>query len=356
MLQHFTQVLSNFLGITFLGNTLKQYAVSLIIFLIGILFIKVLEHYIIKALLNLTKKTKNSIDDLIVNAIRKHTLPLFYYAAFYISIRSLKFSKLIIQILDAIGVAIVAIFIILIIIQIIDYALAQYVKKHEKDRNLFMLKGLLPAVKVTIWIIGIIFFLENLGFNVSTLAAGLGIGGVAIALGAQSILGDLFSYFSIIFDRPFELGDFIIIGDHMGTVEYIGIKTTRIRSLGGEQIVLSNTDLTGSRIRNYKRMKHRRIVFKLGLTYDTTGEQLKKVPLIIEKIIKENPKTTFDRAHFVSFDDFCLTIEVVYNVLDGDYNLYMDIQQEINLKIKEAFESHNLEFAFPTQTIEVKQK
>ncbi|MFC1599390.1 mechanosensitive ion channel family protein, partial [Candidatus Omnitrophota bacterium] len=211
----------------------------------------------------------------------------------------------------------------------------------------------LSVSKFLIWGLAIIFFLDNLGFKVSTVIAGLGIGGVAVALAAQAVLGDLFSYFAIIFDRPFEIGDFIIIGEYLGTIEHIGVKTTRIRSLGGEQLVFSNTDLTNSRVRNYKRMQKRRVVFKLGVTYQTSLDQLKAVPGIIEKAIKSIDNTTFDRAHFLSYGDFSLVLEVVYYVLTGDYNKYMDIQQSINFAIKEEFEKRGIEFAYPTQTLYV---
>ena len=215
------------------------------------------------------------------------------------------------------------------------------------------LQGILKITKLIIWGIAIVFFLDNMGFKISAVIAGLGIGGVAIALAAQAVLGDLFSYFAIIFDRPFEAGDFIIIGEYLGTIEHIGIKTTRIRSLGGEQLVFSNTDLTNSRVRNYKRMQKRRVLFKLGVTYQTSSQQLESIPKIIEKIIKSVKNTVFDRAHFSSYGDFNLIFEIVYYVMSADYNKYMDIQQEINYAIKKEFESHAIEFAYPTQTLHV---
>jgi small-conductance mechanosensitive channel len=193
--------------------------------------------------------------------------------------------------------------------------------------------------------------MDNLGFEISAVIAGLGIGGIAVALAAQAVLGDLFSYFSILFDKPFELGDFVIVDGHMGTIEHIGIKTTRIRSLGGEQLIFSNTDLTGSRLRNYKRMEQRRIVFKLGVTYQTPIEKLKGIPSVIKNIITNIEETRFDRAHFSGFGDFSLDFEVVYHVLTGDYNRYMDTQQDINLQIAEEFERQGIEFAYPTQTL-----
>ncbi|MFH1246058.1 MAG: mechanosensitive ion channel domain-containing protein, partial [Candidatus Omnitrophota bacterium] len=154
-------------------------------------------------------------------------------------------------------------------------------------------------------------------------------------------------------DRPFEIGDFIIIEDFLGTIEHIGIKTTRIRSLSGEQVIFSNTDLTGSRVRNYKRMDKRRVVFKLGVTYQTSLKQLKSIPQIIEKIIKSIPDTLFDRAHFFAYGDSSLVFETVYYILSNDYNKYMDIQQMINLSIKENFDAEKIEFAYPTQTLYV---
>ncbi len=172
-----------------------------------------------------------------------------------------------------------------------------------------------------------------------------------MALAAQAILQDLFSYFSIIFDRPFDVGDFIIVDSFMGTVEYVGIKTTRIRSLSGEQVVFSNTDLTNSRVRNYKRMELRRVVFGFGVVYETPLDKLRKIPQIVEDVIKSIEQTRFDRAHFFKYGDFSLDFEVVYYVLSSDYNKYMDIQQEINLKIKEEFEREGIEFAYPTQLL-----
>ncbi|MEE9594372.1 MAG: mechanosensitive ion channel family protein, partial [Candidatus Hydrothermarchaeales archaeon] len=213
------------------------------------------------------------------------------------------------------------------------------------------LKAIRPVIKVFIWGFGVIFLLDNLGFEISTVVAGLGIGGIAVALAAQAVLGDLFSYFAIMIDRPFEIGDFIIVGDYLGTVEHVGIKTTRIRSLGGEQLVFSNTDLTNSRVRNYKRMEKRRVLFTMGVTYQTSHEKLKEIPTVIRDIIENISDTVFDRAHFSSYGDFSLVFEVAYYVASGDYKKYMDIQQEINLKIKEEFEKRGIEFAYPTQTV-----
>jgi len=207
-----------------------------------------------------------------------------------------------------------------------------------------------------VWSIAGVFILDNLGYNISAVVAGLGISGIAVALAAQTILGDLFNYFVILFDRPFKRGDFVIIDDFLGVIVHIGIKTTRIQSLWGEELVFSNTDLTSSRIKNYKKMEKRRVLFKLGVTYQTTSEQIKKIPQIIRGIIEKVEDTIFDRAHFQSYGDFSLDIESVYYVIGNDYNKYMDIQQQINFAIKEAFEKEGIEFAYPTRTLFVNKE
>lgn len=207
------------------------------------------------------------------------------------------------------------------------------------------------AGKLVVWALFLLLALANLGINVTHLAAGLGLGGIAIALALQTILGDLFASLSIVLDRPFALGDFVVIGDAMGTVEHIGLRTTRIRSLSGEQLVFSNGELLKSRIRNFQRMQERRVLFTLGITYDTPYEKVVSVPQIIQEILEAQPGVRFDRAHFKAFGDFSLVFESVYFVLDPDYNRYMDVQAATNLLLFKRFEEAGIEFAFPTQTI-----
>jgi small-conductance mechanosensitive channel len=205
--------------------------------------------------------------------------------------------------------------------------------------------------RVLMWSVLALVALANLGVDVSALVAGLGVGGVAVALATQNILGDLFASFSILLDKPFIPGDFIIVGDFMGTIEQIGIKTTRIRSLSGEQIVFANNDLLQSRLRNYKRMSERRVSFRLGVTYQTSAEELRAIPGMLSEIVRAQERTRFDRAHFAEYGDFALMYEVVYYVLDADYGLYMDIQQAINFALHERFSAAGIEFAYPTQTL-----
>lgn len=206
-------------------------------------------------------------------------------------------------------------------------------------------------VRVAIWSVVLLLTLDNLGVDITALVAGLGIGGIAVALALQNVLGDLLASLSITLDKPFVVGDFVIVDDFKGNVEYIGIKSVRLRSLSGEQIVMSNADLLSSRLRNYGRMYERRVVFTLGVTYETPREKVEAIPGMIRDIVSAQKDVRFDRSHFASFGPASLDYEVVYYVLSAEYNRYMDIQQEINFRILEAFEQHGIEFAYPTQKI-----
>ncbi len=223
-------------------------------------------------------------------------------------------------------------------------------REHEPARvSTIALLGFLA--QVALWTTVLLLILANLGIDITALVAGLGIGGVAVALAVQNILGDLFASLSIILDKPFVVGDFLAVGDFLGSVEHIGIKTTRLRSLSGEQLVFSNNDLLTSRIRNFGRMRERRVVFKLGVTYQTPRDRLQEIPDMIRAAVEAADKTRFDRAHFSEYGNFSLNFETVYYVLSNEFNVHMDIQQAIFLQIHEAFEKAGIEFAYPTQTL-----
>ena len=337
---------------TFLDNRVADYAICISIFLGGFIVIKILQHVILRHLKKWAEKTATTLDDFIIRIAQKILLPLAYFGVLYLSVNTLALNPLLKRGIDIAIMAILTVFVARLATILITHGLDIYWIQRGKEATLKKsLDGILRVAKLVVWGLAITFLLDNLGFKISAVIAGLGIGGIAVALAAQAILGDLFSYFAILFDRPFEIGDFIIIGEYLGTIEHIGIKTTRIRSLGGEQVVFSNKDLTNSRVRNYKRMGKRRVVFKLGVTYQTPLEKLKIIPGIIEKVIKNVKDTTFDRAHFGSYGDFSLVFEIVYYVMSRDYNKYMDIQQEINFAINEEFEKKDIQFAYPTQTV-----
>lgn len=211
------------------------------------------------------------------------------------------------------------------------------------------------VVRAALWSVVLLVLLDNIGVNVTALVAGLGVGGIAVALAAQNILGDLFASLSIILDKPFVVGDFLAIGEHLGSVEKVGIKTTRLRSLSGEQLVFSNNDLLSSRIRNFGRMYERRVVFSIGVTYQTSADRLERIPEMLKEAVESQDDVRFDRAHFQKYGDFALIFEVVYYVQSSEYNKYMDIQQAVNLKIFRDFEDAGIEFAYPTQTLYLQQ-
>lgn len=206
-------------------------------------------------------------------------------------------------------------------------------------------------IQVGVWAIVFLLVLDNLGVNITALVAGLGVGGIAVALAAQNIISDLFASLSIVLDRPFVLGDFLAIDDLYGNVEKVGLKTTRVRSLSGEQLVFSNNDLLNSRIRNYGQMVERRIVFTIGVVYQTPHEKLEQIPAIIEDVLIKQELARFDRAHFRQYGAYSLDFEIVYYVESSDYKLYMDIQQAVNLEIFRRFAELGIEFAYPTQTL-----
>jgi small-conductance mechanosensitive channel len=205
--------------------------------------------------------------------------------------------------------------------------------------------------KAVVWVMVALMALENLGVNITTLVAGLGVGGVAVALALQNILGDLFASLSITFDQPFFVGDSVAVDAFSGTVEHIGIKSTRLQSISGEEIVISNADLLKSRLRNYGRMVERRVLFTVGVTYETPMEILEQIPAIIRGIIEAVPDTRFGRSHFSAHGAVSLDFETVYYVLNADYTRHMDIQQEIHLKLHREFTRLGVEFAYPTQRL-----
>ncbi len=341
--------LSSILEMEVFHNSILSYLMCAGVFLLLLFSLKILQWAVFRRLKDWAAKTPGKTDDFIIALVEKSIIPLLYLGALYFAVSQLNLSHTIDRVVNAVSVSILTFQIIQLILAISIYLLERtWLKQENQKSGSAVSKSVLTLAKLAVWSIGVIFVFDNLGFNVSAVVAGLGIGGVAVALAAQTILGDLFNYFVIFFDRPFEEGDFIVFDDFMGEIENIGIKSTRIRALGGEQIVISNSNLTGSKIRNYKRMAQRRILFSLGVTYETELEKLKKIPAIIRAIIESQKAARFDRAHFKKFSDYSLDFEIVYFVLGREYNQYMDIQQDINLAIKEIFEKEGIEFAYPT--------
>jgi small-conductance mechanosensitive channel len=348
MQKFFDQILWN--------NTIYTWAIALGTIIVLFIAVRLLKSQVIRLAKKWASRSSTDWDDFAVMLVEKSVVPLLFISAFYFGVKLLTLPQKVDNVIHVAYLVVCTFF----ILRIVSAAFRKFVYSFIEKQNNYEEKrkqaaGLMVVANVIIWILGIIFLLDNLGYNVTTLIAGLGVGGIAIALAAQTVLGDLFSYFVIFFDRPFEIGDFVVVGNNSGVVEYIGIKTTRIRTLSGEQLVCSNTDLTNSRLQNFKRMERRRIVFTLGVTYQSSHQQLSEIPKLVKNIITSKSKLLFDRGHFSGYGDFSLNFEFVYFVLDADYNVYMDFQQEVYLEIFAAFAEKGIEFAYPTQTLFVEK-
>lgn len=334
------------------GNTIKAYLTALIIITGSFLLLWLIKAIAITALKKQAAKTETTLDDFLVDALEKCVVPALYFFGIYAGLKYLKFEPHVDKGINAGYIAVITFYAISLATRLVSYSMTAYVVKKEKDESKAQeIKGFLFVVNGIIWILGAVLLLDNLGYKVSTIIAGLGIGGIAVALAAQAVLGDLFSYISILFDKPFAVGDTISVGDYTGVVENIGIKTTRIRSVTGEEIVFSNSDLTGSRLRNLKRMNSRRVTLTLGATYNTPKEKLEKIPGVVKAIISANKEAEFYAAHFTRFSASSLDFDVIYFIKSADYLKYLDVQQEINLKIVEEFGRLGVEFAYPTTTV-----
>jgi small-conductance mechanosensitive channel len=340
------------------GNSLPNWFVAFLLTISTYLLVRSILPRLARRLQLIAERTSTSLDNRLVEVIDR-TSRLFT-AVLAVFIGSLVLS-LPVKLEQGIGVALmlavvlqVAVWTSFLARQLLEF---YFRPKSDDDPGSLTALGLLTFLaRVLIWSAALLVILDNLGINITTLIAGLGVGGIAVALAVQNILGDLFASLSIVLDKPFKVGDFVIVGDFLGSVERIGIKTTRIRSLWGEQLIFSNSDLLASRIKNYKQMKERRVCFKIGVVYSSAYEHVEQIPKMVKQIIEDQEQTRFDRAHFSLFGDFSLIFEIVYYVLGADYNLYMDIQQAINLRILKAFRENNIEFAFPTQTLHIEAK
>jgi small-conductance mechanosensitive channel len=245
----------------------------------------------------------------------------------------------------------VATFIITRIINVLVSWYAEQRTKHGKELSNHLLTILKKVAQIIVYVFAMVMILGVFGQDLSGIVVGFGVGGIAVALAIQNILSDALTAFSIYFDRPFEIGDFVVVDDYAGTVTKIGIISTRIQLLQGEELVISNKNLISTSLRNFKKLKKRRIAFDIKVTYDTSPKKLKKIPEIIANILKEVKLANLDRVHFRQLDDFSLAFEVVYYIKTGDYNKYMDIQQHINYSILEEFAKEKIELAYPTQKI-----
>ncbi len=347
-----------FSDLVFLGNPLSLWLQALGIAAATLGALWVTRELLTRRLGALAARTENRVDDLFVLLARRTKTFTLAVVALWPALAMLDAAEGVRSAARIVTVFVVGVQLAIwgnvLIAHVLEARVAQL--RQADPSSATTLNGLTILARGVMWVVLVLLALDNLGVNISALVAGLGIGGVAIALAAQSVLGDLFASLSIVLDKPFVVGDFIVVGDLLGTVEHVGIKTTRLRSLTGEQLVFANSDLLGSRIRNFKRMSERRILFTIGVTYQTSSEKLAAIPGLLREVVSAQPGVRFDRAHFRSYDDSAMTFEIVYFVLNPDYNRYMDTQQLVNLEIFRRFEQEGIEFAYPTRTVYVRSE
>jgi small-conductance mechanosensitive channel len=338
---------------TYLGNTMQSWVIAVVVAVAVFVGLRIFVKILSRRLTILAEKTRTDLDDLLVELIRGTRFFFLLVVALYAGLLVLKLPEAAARLASSAAVIGLLGQAAVWGNQLISFWINRYMKrKADRDAaSATTLAALGFISKLLLWSVVLLLALDNIGVDITALVAGLGVGGIAVALAVQNILGDLFASLSIVLDKPFVIGDFIIIGDYMGTIEHVGLKTTRIRSLSGEQLVFSNTDLLQSRIRNFKRMYERRVLFSIGVVYQTPYDKLVAIPQIIREIIEAQESTRFDRAHFKEYGDFSLNFEIVYWVQSPDYNVYMDIHQAINLELYRRFEAEGIEFAYPTQTV-----
>jgi small-conductance mechanosensitive channel len=342
-----------FLDLTFYGNAVRVWAVAMLVAGLAVGALYLFKSIILRRAILLATKTATDIDDFVLELLRRTKTFFFLTLAIYIGSLVLTLPADVTRLLNKIVI-------IVLFVQVAIWGsglITQWVTRYRRQQvdqepgEVTTIVALSFVGQLVLWSIMLLLVLDNLGVQITALVTGLGIGGIAVGLAVQNILGDLFASLSLVLDKPFVIGDFIIVDDLMGTVERVGLKTTRLRSLSGELLVFGNNDLLQSRIRNYKRMYERRVVFSFGVIYQTPHEKLAAIPAIVQEIIEGQDQIRFDRAHFYKFGDSSLDFEVVYYVLDPDYNIFMDIHQAINLEIFRRFADKGIEFAYPTQTL-----
>ena len=338
---------------TWFGNIVSNWLLALLLTLAALVLLRSIRNLMVRRLERFAPSTATQIDDLAISMLRSSRSWFFLVLSLYVGTLSLTIPN---SIEDFVKTAVIFSLLLqgaLWANQLIDYGLQHYAR-HTLDaeaapNNTVTILGL--ASRIVLWSIILLIALDNLGVEITGLLTGLGIGGIAIALAVQNILSDLLAYVSIMMDKPFKVGDFLVVDQHMGAVEKIGLKTTRVRSLSGEMIIFANHDLLNSRLINFQDREERRAVFTFGVTYDTPPATVASIPTIVRDIINSHEHVRFDRSHFKNFGDFSLDFETVYFVTTADYSIYMDVQQNINLELLRQFEQEGIEFAFPTQTV-----
>ncbi len=346
-------MLKDFLNYEFWNNSLDKWLIAVLFFIIFSFVIPFAKKSAVKTIKKISKKTKSTIDDLLVDIVKDINGLFVFAVSLYLSTQFVYLPFTVEHWLKFFVFVVVIFEIVKAVNKIITYGVGQVAEKNQDSASAIDFAGRL--LKIVIWVLAGLFLMQNLGVNVSSLIAGLGIGGIAVALALQTVLGDMFSSFSIFLDKPFKAGDYISFDGIKGTVKKIGIKTTRIESLTGEEIIVANQDLTASRIQNYRKMKKRRGDFVIGVEYSTSADKLKKIKALVTNAGKKIENLEIDRVAFKEFGDFSLNFEVVFFVLSKEYKIFCEKREELNFAIHDSFEKEKIIFAFPTQTVFVEK-
>jgi len=343
---------------SFLGNTLDHYLYALLVFAGIYIGLALIRGLVLVRLKVVAKKTKNKFDDTVINALLKINWPFFFFVSLLSAIRYVKTIEIVNEIAFYLTVFVITIYVVRVLRVLIvqgSHAFNTRGDKSEEDYDDSLTNVMATIIQALVWLGVVLFLLSNVGVDITTALAGVGVGGIAIAFALQNVLSDLFASFSIYFDKPFKKGDFLVIGTDSGIVQKIGLKSTRIKTLQGEELVVSNKELTETRINNFKKLERRRVVFSIGVQYDTGIKKMEKIPDLIEKIIKNAKDVEFDRCHFKEYADSSMNFEIVFYINSSDYKFYMDKRQKINMKILETFNKEKIDFAFPSRTVYLKK-
>jgi small-conductance mechanosensitive channel len=345
--------MTDFLNSQFLGNTAQDWIIAAVLFVLVMVLVRTVIGIVVKRLSAIASKTETDVDDLVTELLEKTKFLFVALLALYTGSLSLSLGQ-------EVGAVLSTTLVLGLLAQgalwangIVNYMLGSWARqKFQGDPTISTALGSVGfLIRFAVWSTFIMLALANLDIDIGPLIASLGIGGVALALALQGVLGDLFASLSIIFDKPFAVGDSIRVGDLSGTVEHVGLKSTRLKAVTGEQLVFSNSDLLSSRIQNYQRRQERRCAFTLGVTYDTPSEKLERIPDLIQEIIESRENTRFDRCFFMVFGDSALNFETVYYIVVPDFKTYGETHHAINLEIFRRFGEEGIEFAYPTQKV-----
>jgi len=346
----------DFLQYQYFGNTVEKYLIALGVFFL-FMFGAIILHFLIKNIFGkIAEKTETKIDDTIVLILNKIAVFVLALGGLYFALKALIIPQNIWEVIENIFQVVLILKIIQAVTMFIDSLMDNYLAKYLASKGHFDLqltRLIGKIINISLWVVGVSLILKVFNYDITAIITGLGIGGLAIALAAQDTLGNFFSSVSIIADRPFKIGDIIKFGTNEGTITDIGMRTTRLETYFGTQIVVPNSELAKSVVENLSKRKSRRCDGKIGITYGTKIAEVKKAITIIRGILDDNKEITEDfRVYFTEFDESAMRIEYTYFVKNPDeYDIFLKTKNSINLAIKEAFDKEGIEIAYPTQTI-----